>query len=292
MYPMSFEEFLLACDEELLLEEIKSCYKDFRPMDNDLHEHSIDLYKKYLCVGGMPEAVKNFVDNGKDIMLFDKNITAMLIEMYLADMSKYTTSKFESVKIEKVYKSISGQLGNENKRFVYNNIEGSGSKRKFESSIEWLVSSGMAINCNMTETIKIPLKAYENTNMFKLYLSDVGMLTSISGLNFSDILLDNDFMYKGAITENYIACEFTSSSIPLNYWHSGNSAEIDFLLYNQDGIIPVEVKASENTRSKSLKTYIEKYDPKYSVRISGKNFGFENNIKAIPLYAVFCINIY
>ena len=292
MYPMNFEEFLMACNEELLIDKIKSCYKDFKAMPEDLHKHSINLYRKYLCVGGMPEAISNFVENNQDILLFDKNISEMLIDMYLADMSKYTTSKIESVKIEKVYKSISVQLGNEtSKRFAYNKIESGASKRKFESSIDWLVSSGMAINCNMIETIRIPLKAYENTNMFKLYLSDIGMLTSISGLNFSDVLLDNDFIYKGAIAENYVACEFLNKAISLNYWSSGRSAEIDFLLYNDDGIIPVEVKSSENNKSQSLKTYVEKYQPKYSFRISSRNFGFENEIKSIPLYAVFCIKI-
>ena len=289
MYPLNFEEYLMACDQNMLLEKIKNCYSELKAMPDDLHKHSLDLYKKYLCIGGMPEAVLNFVVRDKNIMEFDKKIPEILIDMYVADMSKYTTSKFETLKIEKVYKTISIQLGKENKRFIYNNIESGASKRKFESAIEWLVSSGMVINCNMMETIKIPLKAYENTNMFKLYLSDVGMLTSISGLNFSDIILDKDFMYKGAIAENYVACEFLTKSIPLNYWHSGNKAEIDFLLYNDEGVIPIEVKAGENTKSQSLKAYVEKYKPKYSIRISAKNFGFENNIKSVPLYATFCI---
>jgi len=290
MYPLNFEEYLMACGQNMLIEKIKSCYIELKPMPDDLHKRSLDLYRKYLCVGGMPESVLNFISSDMNIMRFDKNISEILTDMYLADMSKYTISKFESVKIEKVYKNISIQLGKENtKRFIYNSIESGASKRKYESSIDWLVSSGMAINCNLVETIMKPLKAYENTNMFKLYLSDVGMLTSITGLNFSDIILDNDFIYKGAIAENYVACEFLSKSISLNYWHSGNTAEIDFLLYNDDGIIPIEVKASENTKSQSLKTYVERYKPEYSIRISAKNFGFENNIKSVPLYATFCI---
>ncbi|MDD4187457.1 MAG: DUF4143 domain-containing protein [Bacilli bacterium] len=221
-------------------------------------------------------------------MSFDKNIPKILTDMYLADMSKYTINKLESTKIEKVYKSISTQLANEtSKRFIYKNVESGASKRKYETSIDWLLASNMVIKCNLVETI--PLKAFENINKFKLYLSDIGMLTSISGLNFSDIMLDKDFMYKGAIAENYVACEIFNQSIPLNYWHSGNTAAIDFLLYNNDGVIPVEVKAGKNTRSQSLKVYTEKYKPKYSIRISTKNFGIDNNIKSIPLYAVFCI---
>lgn len=290
MYPMNFEEFLIACNEELLVAEIKKCYNKLTPIAADLHIHLLDLYRKYLCVGGMPEAVKSFIENDRDILLFDKKIPELLIEMYLADMNKYTLNKTESVKNEIAYKNIPNQLGNEkNRRFQFSKIESGASKRKYESSIEWLISSGMAISCNLVERVNIPLKAYENVNMFKLYLSDVGMLTSITNLPFNYILLDEEFMYKGALAENYVACQFLNSNIHLNYWHSGNTAEIDFLINNDDGVIPIEVKSSDNTRSQSLKVYVEKYNPKYSIRISTKNFGFNNNIKSIPLYAVFCI---
>jgi len=169
MYPLNFEEYLMACGQNMLLKKIKSCYTELKPMPGDLHKRSLDLYRKYLCVGGMPEAVLNFISSDMNIMKFDKNISEILTDMYLADMSKYTISKIESVKIEKVYKNISIQLGKENtKRFIYNSIESGASKRKYESSIDWLVSSGMAINCNLVETIMKPLKAYENNNMFKL----------------------------------------------------------------------------------------------------------------------------
>ena len=104
------------------------------------------------------------------------------------------------------------------------------------------------------------------------------------------IILNTNFMFKGAIAENYVACEFVNKNIPLIYWRSKADAEIDFLINNADGIIPIEVKANDNNMSKSLRYYMEKYKPKYAIRISTKNFGFENNIKSIPLYAVFCIN--
>ena len=290
MYPLNFEEFLVAIGKEFLMKEIKRCYNQIVPMAEDLHNTAMDLYRKYLCVGGMPEAVLNFISNGLNIMEFDKKILEILTEMYITDMGKYTISKFENIKIEKVYKNISQQLTRENsQRFKFSNIESGASKRKFESAVEWLVASGMVINCNLVETIMKPIKAYQNMNTFKLYLSDVGLLSSISGLNYSDIILDEDFMYKGVLAENYVACEFLVNDIHLNYWRSGNRSEIDFLLYNDDGIIPVEVKAAENTKSKSLKTYVERYNPKYSIRISSKNFGFNNNIKSIPLYSAFCI---
>lgn len=147
----------------------------------------------------------------------------------------------------------------------------------------------MIYQCSLVNKIQPPLKVYEQTDYFKLYLNDVGLLTSLLETDFSDILLDNEFMFKGAIAENYVAQAFQANNTTLYYWRSKNSAEIDFLLYNQDGIIPVEVKANDNTKSKSLKIYVEKYNPKYSIRISTKNFGFTNNIKSIPLYAAFLI---
>ena len=125
--------------------------------------------------------------------------------------------------------------------------------------------------------------------MFKLYLSDVGLLTSISEVNYPDIMLDRAFEFKGAITENYIAQEFASKDISLYYWTYGREAEVDFLLYNNDGIIPIEVKSGSSVKSTSLNLYIQENKPKYAIRISSRNFGFENNIKSIPLYAAFLI---
>ena len=148
----------------------------------------------------------------------------------------------------------------------------------------------MIFNCNNVSKPEIPLKVFSNEEHFKLYLSDVGMLVCLSEVNFTDIVQSTPFMYRGALTENYVAQELISKNISLYYWKSKSDAEIDFLIYNKDGIIPIEVKASDNTHSKSLISYMSKYTPKYGIRVSTKNFGFENNIKSIPLYAVFCLS--
>lgn len=124
---------------------------------------------------------------------------------------------------------------------------------------------------------------------FKLYLSDVGILLNLLKIKFNDIILDKLLLYKGIIAENYVATQLLANNNPLIYWESGNQAEIDFILYNDDGIIPIEVKANNNTSSKSLKVYMNRYNPKYAIRISTKNFGFENDIKSVPLYATFLI---
>lgn len=287
MYPMDFEEFLTALGKEMWVEEIKRCYEKMEEIS--IHEKLLDLYRTYLCIGGMPAAVEDFKNKNEDILFWNKNIIKDIITSYLADMNKYTENVNESVKNEKVYNSIPSSLAKENKKFQYKDIQSGGNKRMFEGSIDWLISSNMIYKCSLINKVEIPLKVYAQEDNFKLYLNDVGLLTSLLEINFSDILLDNTFMFKGAIAENYVAQVLQTKGISLYYWNSGNMAEIDFIINNQEGIIPIEVKASENTRSKSLKVYMEKYKPKYAIRLSTKNFGFSNNIKSIPLYAAFCI---
>ncbi len=290
MYPMNFEEFLIATGNEILREKIKECYESMSPMPEYAHKQAIELYKKYLCVGGMPEAVNNLVENKLDILNFDSHIISDIKDMYIADMQKYVKNNFESIKIEKIYKNIPSQLAKDNKNFKYSFIEETGRKRKYESSIDWLVAAKMILINYNSKRMEIPLKVYINEDTFKLYLSDVGILTNMSEVKFPDIMLDNTFIYKGAITENYVAQELVSKQESLYYWTSNRSAEIDFVLYSEeDGIIPIEVKSGSNVKSASLNMYINEFHPKYAIRFSTRNFGFENNIKSIPLYAVFCI---
>ena len=289
MYPMNFKEFLLALGQNMLIEEINYHYQNMTPMDNDLHEKALLLYKHYLIVGGMHEAIKNYIDCIQNVVNFNREIVKTIVDTYIGDMNKYTINKSESIKIEKVYMSIPRELAKDNRKFQYTLIEESANKRKFETAIDWLNSGAMILSCYNTEKIEVPLKAYLNHNSFKVYYSDVGILNSICNVRLSDIINDTDFMFKGAIAENYIAEELNSMDIPLIYWKSTGNAEIDFLLTTSDGIIPIEVKASKRTQSKSLKLYIQEYEPKYAIRISAKNFGFKNNIKSIPLYAAFCL---
>lgn len=290
MYPMNFEEFLIATGNEMLRNKIKQCYNDMLPMPNFAHEQAIKLYKQYLCIGGMPEAVNNFVENNLDILNFDSHIISDIKDMYIADMQKYVKNNQETIKIEKIYKNIPSQLAKDNRRFKYNFVEEMGRKRKFESSIDWLVASKMILISYNSKRMEIPLKVYMDEDVFKLYLSDIGILTNMSEVKFPDIMLDRTFIYKGALTENYVAQELTSKGESLYYWTSNRSAEIDFALYSsEDGIIPIEVKSGNKVRSASLRVYIDMFNPKYSIRFSTRNFGFENNIKSVPLYAVFCI---
>lgn len=289
MYPMDFEEFLMATSSQGLIDEIYKCYNEVTPMTNALHEKLLNLYRLYLCVGGMPQAVQNIVDVNQNIFNFDKTIVKNIIESYLNDMNQYIFNNTEKSRIEAIYKSIPSQLGNVSNKFQYSKINSNARSRDYETALQWLISSTMIYKCNLLKTIQIPPKAYADEEYFKLYISDVGLLTSLLEIQYNDILLDNKFLYKGNIAENYVAEQLVKNGVSLYYWKSNSDAEIDFILYNEDGLIPIEVKASDNITSKSLNSYIKKYNPKYSIRISSKNFGFENNIKSVPLYAAFLI---
>ena len=290
MYPMDFEEFLMATSSQGLIDEIYRCYNEVIPMTNALHDKLLNLYRLYLCVGGMPQAVQKIVDVNQNIFDFDKTIVKNIIESYLNDMNQYILNNTEKSRIEAIYKSIPSQLGNVSNKFQYTKINSNARSRDYETALQWLISSTMIYKCNLLKAIQIPPKAYADEEYFKLYISDVGLLTSLLEIQYNDILLDNNFLYKGNIAENYVAEQLVRNGVSLYYWKSNSDAEIDFILYNEDGLIPIEVKASDNITSKSLNSYIRKYNPKYSIRISAKNFGFENNIKSIPLYAAFLIN--
>ena len=289
MYPMDFEEFLIANGSKSLVDEIKRCYQENNSMDSVLHKKALNLYRLYLCIGGMPEAVKNILANEKDILKFDKTIIEDIYQSYLNDMNKYVNNKFEASKIETIYKSIPSQLGNMSNKFQYGKISSNARKRDYETALNWLLSSTMVHKCSILKKPEIPPLGFIIDDHFKLYLSDVGILLNMLQVKFNDIILDNLLQYKGIIAENYVATQLVANNIPLIYWESGNQAEVDFILYNDDGIIPIEVKANDNVGSQSLNVYMKRYQPEYAIRISTKNFGFENNIKSVPLYATFCI---
>lgn len=156
MYPMDFEEFLMANGNQGLIDEIYKCYNDNIPMDTVLHEKALNLYRLYLCVGGMPEAIKNLLDNDKDILKFDKSIIEDIILSYLNDMNKYVQNKAESIKIEAIYKSIPSQLGNKSNKFQYGKISSNARKRDYETALDWLLSSTMVHKCTILNKVEIP----------------------------------------------------------------------------------------------------------------------------------------
>lgn len=181
------------------------------------------------------------------------------------------------------------KFGNQSNKFQYGRVTSGARSRDYDSALSWLLSSTMIHKCSLLNKVEIPPLAFIVPNHFKLYLSDVGILLNLLEVNLSDIMLGKLKLYNGVIAENYVATQLIANGNTLIYWESGNTAEVDFIFYNEHGIIPIEVKANDHVNSKSLNVYVSRYHPKYSLRISTKNFGFENGIKSVPLYATFLI---
>lgn len=286
MYPMDFEEFLIATNNEGLRDMIVESYNSMTPML--LHDKAMDLYRTYLIVGGYPQAVKTFIETG-DINLVRSEQTS-ISNAYISDMTKYATPA-ETVKSIEIYNSIFSQLGKETTKFQYSVVSSKARSKTYDVALSWLKASNVVINCTLTTEGYYPLTATEDLQTFKIYYCDIGLLTLKGGLIPGKIINNIDISDKvrGMLAESYVASQLTSNNFNLHYWTSNNTSELDFIIHLNGEAIPIEVKSSDNIRARSLKTYISKYNPKYSIKVSSKNFGFENNIKSIPLYAVFCI---
>lgn len=286
LFPMDFEEYLWAMGREMLADTIRGHYMSNESLD--VHSIAIECYNQYLIVGGMPAAVKEFVATNSFVAVAD--IQNRVLNEYIADMAKYAEPS-TSIKIRACYESIPAQLAKENRKFQYSVVQRGGSSTIFGESIEWLKYAGVILKCQKTTQGTMPIKVYIDLSDFKLYMSDIGMLTMQSGIAAQAILspLDIDSPFMGAIAENYIAQVFSTNLIPLLYWKNDNTAEVDFVIQKGVDVIPIEVKSGLRVRSKSLGIFMEKYKCPYGIRISKRNFGFENNIKSIPLYAAFCI---
>lgn len=288
LYPMDIEEFMLAMGEETLVQQIRQCFDANTPLPSALHEAALMLYRQYLVVGGMPECVLQFVET-KDYILI-RHTQDTILASYLNDMSKYNTLN-EIKKTRLTYDNITVQLSKKNTRFQYKLIKKGGRASEFENAIEWLTLSGIVSQIYKVEQIKKPLENYRDIDSFKIYVSDLGLLCAKKDLAATDILymVDEINDFKGGMTENYVNTHLTINGYKTYYWESNRGAEIDFIIQRDTHIIPIEVKAADNTRAKSLKLYMDAYKPAYAIKLSTKNFGFEDNKKIVPLYAVFCI---
>ncbi len=289
MYPMDFEEFLTACGEDILKDGIRDAFTKKMPLPEGVHKRALELYHDYLFTGGMPESVLDYLNKGKDIVQIDRSILHNLELAYLADMTKYVSSPQESVKITETYQSVPRQLAKENPKFMYKEVRKGGNKRDFAEPLDWLEASGMIYKVDKVKTPESPLKGYVDKSGFKVYLSDVGVLTSLSGIRYTDLLAETDNKYKGGIIENYVYQQMKINHPDLYYFKPSESMEIDMLYDDGKEIIPVEIKAGRHRRSTSLKNYRDKYKPSYAIRLSEMNFGYADGLYSVPLYAVFCI---
>ncbi|PWG59622.1 ATPase [Bifidobacterium catulorum] len=286
--PMNFAEFVDALGEGALVEEIRESYRSGEAFY--LHDEMLSRFWQYLLVGGMPEAVAEYVRSGS----FDavRVVQMDIADLYSADMAKYA-SPVETARIRDTWNSIPAQLAKENHKFQYKLVHSGGRASVYAPAISWLLSAGLVERCVRVSSGRLPLAMHEDAAAFKVYMGDTGLLSARSELR-QDMVMDagrRRWVDLGGIVENYVAQHICANGVPLRYWTSGATAEVDFVMQMDDGIagVPVEVKSSDNTRSRSLSVYRGKYEPGEALRLSTKNFGSDNGIRSVPLYAAFCI---
>jgi predicted AAA+ superfamily ATPase len=290
MYPMDMEEFLLAMGEENLVKQIYDCYRKNAPMPAALHEAALKLYRRYLAVGGLPEAVARFLDTEDFTQV--RHVLETVQMDYLDDMSKYQESSNEIKKTRLTYGTVAVQLSKKNTRFQYKIIKTGARAAEYENAIEWLASANLIFRIWRAGQVLKPLENYKDIDDFKIYLSDMGLLCAQKDIRAGDILFMEEELtdFKGGMTENYVGIQLIRSGFRPYFWRNEKGTqEVDFIVPLQGRLIPVEVKSGSHVGATSLREYVKRYAPAYSIRVSEKNFGFDNNVKSVPLYAVFCI---
>ena len=290
MHPLDMEEFLLALQEDDLVKRIHQCFEENSPMPAALHDAALKRYRQYLAIGGMPEAVARFVDTQDYLQI--RHVLETIQMDYLDGMSKYQKKANEIKKTRLTYGTVAVQLSKKNTRFQYKLIKKGARAAEFEDAIEWLVSAGLISRIYRAEHILKPLENYKDIDDFKIFLSDMGLLCAQKDLRAEDVLFMEDELedFKGGMTENYVNTQLVSAGFKPYFWRNDKGTnKVDFIINLGGKLIPVEVKSGDNVGSASLKEYVKLFQPAWSIRISERNFGFENNIRSVPLYATFCI---
>lgn len=283
IYPLSFWEFLNAIGKGAFVEAIKNKqWELLSSFEADLQ----GMLRQYFFVGGMPEAVKSFAEDGD--MQTVRDIQKNILDAYDKDFSKHVPIA-EVPRLRMVWNSICGQLSKENKKFIFGLMKEGARAKSFELAIEWLKDAGLVYKVNRTKKGVLPLSAYEDFSAFKLFLLDVGLLGAMCELPPSALLNKNSIFtdYKGALTEQFVFQQLRLNKCnKIFYWSAENSqGEIDFLVQNNDEIIPIEVKAEENLQAKSLKCFIERNPSLHGVRLSMSSYREQSWMSNFPLYA-------
>ncbi|MBR4265790.1 MAG: ATP-binding protein [Bacteroidales bacterium] len=284
VYPLSFFEFLEAMGKEQFVEVMSQQRWELL---TSFHEQLYDLLKIYFFVGGMPEVVKEFVES-KNVEVV-RELQLDILNAYDHDFSKHVPAE-EVARLRMVFRSISGQLSKENKKFIYGFLKEGARAKNFELAIEWLQDAGLVYKVNRTKKGLLPLSAYEDFAAFKLFMVDIGLLGAMSGTPSKSIINGNAIFtdYKGALTEQYVLQELKlSRKNIIYYWSADNSqGEIDFLVQREDKIIPIEVKAEENLQSKSLRIFVTKNQGLHGLRFSASSFREQSWMTNFPLFTV------
>lgn len=281
MFPMTYEEFLLARGFKQRVDLLQSGMWD---VVNSLRTLYIQHLREYYLVGGMPEAVKKFIDTNDANAV--REVQKEILHAYEKDISKHAPDE-QVVRINQVWNSIPSQLAKENKKFIYGVVKQGARAKDYELAIQWLIDAGLIYKINRVKTIGMPLKIHEDISAFKLYLLDCGLLGAMSNTPPAFLLLpNNDNSGKGNFTENFICCQLESlRNIPIYYYSKENSQlEIDFVIQIDTNIIPLEVKAEENLQAKSLKVILKNNPGMQGLRFSMSDYREQENITNVPLY--------
>ena len=285
LYPVSFQEFLALYNEKLFhfLENFVLAEKSEK-VPEIFHTQLIEAYKIYLCCGGMPETIVRYLEN-RDWVEVD-TINNQILTAYTLDFAKHIDSK-DIPRLQRLWQNIQDNLAKEDRKFKYSLIEKNARGREYENAVEWLVLSGLVNRVFEVSTFRLPLSSCKNSNAFKLYLADSGLLRTKSRL-VPTTLLQGDRLFiefKGILTENYVLQSFVRQfGNDIFYWTSGNRAEVEFVFQHSERIIPVEVKSALSTKSKSLSEYRKRFQPELSLRFSLNNVEKNGDLLNLPLY--------
>lgn len=282
IYPMSFEEFLLAKGEKEIYKSVVA--KDYATT-NMVHEKLVELLRQYYYVGGMPEAVQKYIDTGA--LQAVRRIQNRILSGYDIDFSKHAPAD-QVQRIRMVWRSIPSQLFKENKKFIYGTLRKGARAKDFELAIEWLVNSGLVYKVARCNKLSLPLAIYEDLSAFKLYFLDLGLLGAMVDTEASQILVSNNAFteYKGGMTEQYVLQQYISHGVSPIYYHKTDDSrlEVDFVVQHSSHILPVEVKAEANVRANSLTMLLANNPDMQAIRYSMLPYKEQGQLTCIPLY--------
>ncbi|MCR5836663.1 MAG: ATP-binding protein [Lachnospiraceae bacterium] len=294
MYPMSFEEFVIADGGKKYIEGIKKM--PFERKIPEIFKTPLEKYlKNYYIVGGMPEAVQTWVDthNYREV----EEVQDRILMDYADDFGKHT-SHDTATKVRMIWDAIPSQIARDNNKFIFSHVKKGARAKDLEDALEWLTNAGIAYKLNLVSVPEIPLSGMSDNTYFKVYMSDVGLLRKKSNVNYRTIL-EGDTSYihfKGALTENYVMTQLKCMGVDSYFWRTKADAEIDFLSDYEGVIVPIEVKSADNTKAKSLHLFCNRYNPKMAIKTSLKNVGDNMDCKthvwSLPLYAFFRLKEY
>lgn len=294
MFPMSFEEFVIADGGEKYLNGMSKL-----PLGREISElYSVPMQKylqNYYIVGGMPEAVKIWIQTHDYNQV--EEIQNQILKDYADDFGKHTTPD-TAIKIKLIWDAIPSQIAKDNNKFIFSHVKEGARAKDLEDALEWLVSAGLVYKLNLVQTPQLPLESMKDNTYFKIYMADVGLLRKKSNVNYRTILNDDEsfIQFKGAFSENYIMSELKSLGVSAYFWRTKADAEVDFISDYEGVLFPIEVKSATNTKAKSLQLFCKRFAPKLAFKASLKNVGDnmieETHIWNIPLYIFFRIKEY